>query len=79
MPMTRLTMVYFKKLHHYGIHGIVSEWIGSNLNNREQHVLNGDTISNNTNIDCGIPHGSILGHKLFIPRRTSTVTFCALY
>ena len=26
----------------------------------------GDVISNNRNIDCGIPHGSILGPKLFI-------------
>ena len=26
----------------------------------------GDTISNNRNIDCGIPHVSILSPKLFI-------------
>ena len=31
-----------------------------------QYVQMGDTISNNRNIDYGIPHGSILGHKLFI-------------
>ena len=44
------------QLHHYGMHGVILEWISSYLNNREQYVQFGDTISNNRNIDCGIPH-----------------------
>ena len=59
-------MLCFKNLHHNGIRGIVLEWIGSYLTDREQYVQMGDTISNNRNIDCGIPQGSILGPKLFI-------------
>ena len=55
-----------KKLHHYGIRSIILEWIGSYPNDREQYVQMGDTISNNRNIDCGNPQGSILGPKLFI-------------
>ena len=64
--LTQLTMLCLKKLHYYGICGIVLEWIGSYLNDREQYVQMGDTISNNRNIDRGIPQGSILGPKLFI-------------
>ena len=32
----------------------------------EQYVQMEDIMSSNRNIDCGIPQGSILGHKLFI-------------
>ena len=55
-----------KKLEFYGIRGIAQDWITSYLSNRTQHVNYDGHASDNLEITCGVPQGSILGPQLFI-------------
>ena len=55
-----------KKLEFYGIRGIAQDWITSYLSNRTQHVSYDGHASDNLEITCGVPQGSILGPRLFI-------------
>ena len=52
------------KLYHYGIRGIVLEWIVSYISNIKQFVQINDKSSEHIAIRCGIPQGSVLGPKL---------------
>lgn len=54
------------KLQLYGVRGIVLDWLSSYLNKRQQYVQYNNNKSNNMQIQCGIPQGSVLGPKLFI-------------
>ena len=55
------------KLEHYGFRGIVLDWFKNYLSNRKQFVSSFDTSeSEQKNIVCGVPQGSILGPLLFI-------------
>ena len=54
------------KLEHYGIRGIVKDWVCSYLENRKQYVCINDTNSECLDDKCGVLHGSILGPALFI-------------
>ena len=56
-----------EKLRHYGVRGVANDWLSSYLENRLQYVSFGDTDSTLRNVICGVPKGSILGPKLFIP------------
>ena len=58
--------ILLKKLHHYGICGIVAKWIENYLLDREQFVNYNGYESNKMFIKCGVPQGSILGPLLFI-------------
>ena len=53
--------ILVNKLYHYGIIGIVLEWIVSYLSNRKQFVKINDISSEHKTIRCGIPLGSVLG------------------
>ena len=58
--------ILIQKLNHYGIRDTASNWLSSYLTNRRQHVKLNDVISNDYNITCGVPQGSILGPLLFL-------------
>ena len=54
------------KLEHYGIRGMSLDLLKSYLTNRQQYTdLNG-TESDLSNIDYGVPQGSVLGPLLFL-------------
>ena len=57
--------ILVNKLYHYGIRGIVLEWIVSYLSKRKQFVQINDISSEHKTIRCGVPQGSVLGPKLF--------------
>ena len=54
------------KLKRYGIRGLALSWIIDYLSNRKQYVLYKSSKSQNSNIVCGVPQGSILGPLLFL-------------
>ena len=57
--------ILLQKLNHYGIRGIVNQWIYSYLSYRKQYVQIKGTKSSLEIILCGVPQGSILGPTLF--------------
>ena len=48
-----------------GVSGLALSWITSFLTGRIQNVRIGSCYSDNQNVDCGAPQGSILGPQLF--------------
>ena len=54
------------KLEHYGIRGVALDWFKSYLNDRQQYVTYNNCRSSISNVNCGVPQGSILGPLLFI-------------
>ena len=57
--------ILLHKLNHYGIRGIVNQWVCSYLTHRKQYVQIKGTKSSLEGILCGVPQGSILGPTLF--------------
>ena len=58
--------ILLKKLDHYGIRGVANDWFRSYLKNRKQFVSISGCQSNITNVDYGVPQGSVLGPLLFL-------------
>lgn len=54
------------KLERCGIRGVALARIKSSLSNRSQFVQIGNYKSSQRNLTCGVPQGSVLGHKLII-------------
>ena len=55
-----------QKLNRYVIRGIANSWLGSYLKERSQYIFYNNENSDEMNICCGVPQGSILGPKMFI-------------
>ena len=50
------------KLNHYGIRGVVRDWLKSYLSQRKQFV----NVNGHNSVTCGVPQGYILGPLLFL-------------
>ena len=71
--------ILLSKLEFYGIRGITNQWFNSYFNNRKQFVSINGIYSDETNIQYGVPQGSVLSPLLFliyINDSHSTIKFC---
>ena len=55
-----------RKLLNYGIRGACFDLLSSYLSNRVQYMFVNNTLSDPSNIDTGVPQGSVLGPLLFL-------------
>ena len=58
--------IFLEKLKYYGIRGLPLNWFKSCLSGRYQCVKINNAKSDNKEIVCGVPQGSVLGPTLFL-------------
>ena len=54
------------KLSHYGINGLLFNWIKDYLSNRQQQFILDGAVSSSSCVMSGVPQGSVLGSLLFL-------------
>ena len=62
-----MLLVFFTSLKSYGISGQIFSLISSFLSNRRLQVFLDGKSSQEYLVNAGVPQGSILGPKLFLP------------
>lgn len=60
------TPILLQKLNLVGIRGVALDWFSSYLLNRKQCVRVGTVISDQLQVEYGVPQGSVLGPTLFL-------------
>ena len=50
----------------FGFQGVVHSWFSSYISGRKQSVKIGGTLSDPSELDYGVPQGSVLGPILFL-------------
>lgn len=50
----------------FGVTDIAKSWLESYLSNRKQRIVIKDSVSDNFDLNCGVPQGSCLGPILFL-------------
>ena len=58
--------ILLTKLKFYGVRGVALKWSKNYLTNRKEYVEFKNEKSKFVEINCGVPHGSILGPILFL-------------
>ncbi len=58
--------ILLSKLHRYGFHGNVLQWLKNYVTDRQQFVFVNNCKSNIATLSCGVAQGSILGPLLFL-------------
>ena len=58
--------ILLHKLEHYGVRGITLEWFRNYPYHRKMFTSFRNSKSNDTDVVCGVPQGSILGPLLFL-------------
>ena len=61
---TVATEILLSKLDYYGIRGVSNNWLKPYLSNRKQFVSIHVYNSGLSEINCGVPQGSVLGSLL---------------